>query len=159
MLHFIVDGYNLIKRNNQLKKLELKSARQKSIEILQKIQGNLSSRNKITIVFDGIDKVYSSVSQTSVKVVFSRQEDADTLIKRMVEKESYPSRIVVVTADKAIIYYIKRRGARAMEPEKFLKKFLREKPLEREENIKIDYKSSQEINQELIEFWERKFKP
>ena len=55
------------------------------------------SKSKITVVFDGYPKVsVQKLDEADINIVFSKEETADTRIKRMVEASKNPKNIVVV---------------------------------------------------------------
>ena len=113
-LHIIIDGYNLIRQSSTLSLIDqedLQLGREALIDMLaayKKIKAH-----KITVVFDA---AYSdAVSQQTenikgIRVVFSRQgELADTVIKRMAEKER--ERALVVSSDHEILNTVESSGA------------------------------------------------
>lgn len=75
---------------------------------MYKPQGNLA--NGVTVVFDGSQEFSGTQVIHGMKVVFSRGQSADELIKRIVEE--YPKKsVVVVSDDKDIKLYVRALGA------------------------------------------------
>ena len=71
-----------------------------------------------------------------------------------------PKQIVVVTDDKAIMFFIRSLKAKAMSVDDFFskqQKKLDKKPTEKAESAKIEltYQQQQEINQELSRLWQK----
>ena len=121
-LHYILDGYNVIKRVDMFSAGKLQSSREMLIKYIEdnRLQG--SPRNKITVVFDGKEDVIGYKMDSTVQVIFTRGKSADEKIKEMVENASDPGRIVVVSEDKGITYYCRSFGAKIKSVEGFLNK-------------------------------------
>lgn len=115
--YLLVDGYNIIYANPELKDLaehDMKSARDKLMDILSNYQGY--KRETVILVFDAY-KVPGGTERVlryhNLDVVFTRQaETADQYIERTAHKYSKNNRVTVATSDaieQVIIY-----GAGAM---------------------------------------------
>ncbi|MBI5415982.1 MAG: NYN domain-containing protein [Candidatus Omnitrophica bacterium] len=90
----------------------LEDQRQQLIQWIESSAPQGSSRNMVTIVFDGRSDVWSSAAGTSsVRVVFAQGESADDKIVRMVEEAEHRKNVVVVTDDRALQYAVRARGA------------------------------------------------
>jgi len=113
-LHFILDGYNIIKNNESLAELPLETGRQKLIAILETRRPQGSARNRVTVVFDGQPGVGPFQHPGPVKVVFSCGQSADEKIKHMVGHSGNRKSMVVVTDDRAIRYYVRSLGAEVL---------------------------------------------
>jgi predicted RNA-binding protein with PIN domain len=87
---------------------------------LQKPQGSL--KNCVTIVFDGKGGIWSRADPSTVKVQFSKDESADSAIKRIVARSHNKKNIVVVTNDREIQYAVCALGAKINSVEEFLSK-------------------------------------
>jgi len=159
MLHFIVDGYNLINKIPRLKKLSLQEERNHFLHFLNNFKSKISPNNKITVVFDGKADIYSPRNlKLDLEVLFSKGQDADSLIKRIVDEITRPGSFVVVTDDKAIINYIKSKGLKHKSTSWFLQTAKRklEKPSE-DDNFKLSLKQAYGINEELKSLWSKKY--
>jgi len=160
MLHFIVDGYNLTKKISKLQNLPLKEQRNHLLRLLEDYRSKISSRNKITVIFDGSTNVYSQVNRESgIKVLFSQGEDADSLIKRMVDEAKKPRSLVVVTDDKAISSYGKFRGLNHKSTSEFLSDIKKKTGILQpdNDNVKLDFKQACRITEELKSIWKKKY--
>jgi len=167
-LHFLIDGYNVIKQIDCLNDIgTLNNARISLIEIIQARRLTGSKNNRVTIVFDGKENyyLYPPKDKQRIKIIFSRQESADDVIKRIVGECDNPKQIVVVTNDKSIVYFTRSLGAKVMsvsdflaKPEKRLDKTPppRQKSKRNHELAKIELTHQQQaaINQELSRIWE-----
>jgi predicted RNA-binding protein with PIN domain len=116
----IIDGYNVIHRISELRKLldvSLFSARKGLIECCMRY---LSSRNDIAeflIVFDGDSSVmpWSGTDGYGVRVVFTpTKEDADDRILALVREGSHAADCVVISSDNYVSGNAKRHGAETM---------------------------------------------
>lgn len=124
-IHIIIDGYNLIRQSNSFSDLDrqdIQLGRDALIETLaayRKIK-----HHKITVVFDGTNALSFSQHEIrikGIKVKFSRKgELADTLIKRMVNRER--ERALVVSSDLDIVNFAAAKGAATIGSSDFEKK-------------------------------------
>ena len=159
-LHFLIDGYNAINKLKPLKnRLSLKDARLSLINMIQ--EKKLSGSNKLTVIFDGREQFSFFYKQNSglIKIIFSSCESADELIKRKVAESDNPRGLVVVSDDKAIAYFIKSMGAKAVSVDTFFGKAIQlqknsnpcsDKQLQKR---KLTYRQKEKINQELRKIW------
>lgn len=124
-VHFILDGYNVIKKTPVLADKSLRDGRTALVRLLELKRPQGSPRNKITIVFDGQSGVFSPLYETGhVKVVFSSAGSADDRIKRMVEESDHRKCMTVVTDDRAVRFYVRALGAGVLGVGEFLGRVL-----------------------------------
>lgn len=133
-LHFVIDGYNLIKRTSISSKYpkignenrdsleDLRAALIKYIK-LYRPQGKVT--NRVTIVFDAKGDRERTLTETyredgGIGIIFSKS--ADDKIKRLVKESRSPKNIVVVTDDKDIRFFVRQYRAQIKTVEEFLKK-------------------------------------
>ena len=109
-LHYVLDGYNVIHQLPSLADLNPEDSRTGLIRILQTLQPQGSFRNEVTVVFDG-QTVNVPPQSPGIRVVFSYEESADDVIKRLVEDTPNVRSLIVITDDKAIRYYARAAGA------------------------------------------------
>ncbi|RKY34479.1 MAG: hypothetical protein DRP80_03610 [Candidatus Omnitrophota bacterium] len=161
MLHFIVDGYNLINKIAEIKNLSLQDKRSYLIFLLEDFGRIMSLNNKISVVFDGREDVISSeVLSKRIEVIFSKGESADLLIKKLVKNSPHPRNILVITEDRAIISCVRSWGANSKKSSEFLKNLkrkLKKKEKKIEDNFKIDAFKAYQITEELRRIWEEKY--
>ena len=122
-LHYLLDGYNIIPQMplSTLKKLE--DQRQQLIRWIESCRPQGSSRNTVTVVFDGRVGVWGGGAvPSSVQVVFSQEESADEKIIRMVEEAKHKKNVVVVTDDRSLKYAVRAQGAKVSGVQTFLGK-------------------------------------
>ena len=117
IMHIIIDGYNLIRQSDKLRRYEMfsledgRKALIRSISLYEKQRGH-----KVTVVFDGwqggsVEEERDKLS--GIDVIYSRKgEKADEVIKRMVLGSA--EEIVVITSDRDIADFVSRRGGTAI---------------------------------------------
>jgi predicted RNA-binding protein with PIN domain len=121
-VHVVVDGYNLIRRSVTLsgaEELSLEHGREALVEKLR--QYKRIKRHRITVVFDGADKLTlaeEKTQQKGIKIIYSRQgKTADSVIRRICRDQG--ENIVVVTADGELASYAESCGSVVMASEEF----------------------------------------
>lgn len=119
-LHFLIDGYNVIHAMPDLAERTLEAARTGFLTFLgaQRPQG--SARNAVTVVFDGRDDVFWPEPPGEIRVLFSRAESADDLIKRLIEDEVNPRGLVLVSNDRDLQQCARQHGGTVMAAETFI---------------------------------------
>ena len=108
---------------------------------------------RATIVFDGRplrpDMAVQSLGPVSIRVPPEGQ-DADSVIRRIVEESSAPGDIVLVTSDKALYSYAKTLGASVLRAHEWNALERRSAPPAREGGEKPDHESD-------VEGWLKRF--
>ena len=154
-LHYILDGYNIIKSVDIMADCSLENGRSRLIEMIRRERPQGSERNRVTIIFDGREDVWSLSGNDVVKSIFTSGESADDLIKRMVADEPNPKNVIVVSDDRDLVCYVRLLQAGTMTVNDFLclsqvkKVTLRNKECSKA----ISYRDQQEINKELESIW------
>ena len=118
-LHYIIDGYNLIKHRSFAPSANIHDPRFALVQFLRREKPCGSLKNKVTIVFDG----YSgdlSLRGLEFEVIFSCETSADERIKKMVESEPLPKSLVVVSDDRQIRDFAKLCGVVSLGIDEFL---------------------------------------
>jgi predicted RNA-binding protein with PIN domain len=87
-------------------------------EVVRRVAGFCRARSaRATIVFDGhplrSDMAAQELGAVSLRVP-PRGQDADSVIKELVERAARPSDLIIVTSDKALYSYVKTLGARVL---------------------------------------------
>lgn len=154
-LHYIVDGYNLIKSPLFPSCVDLKTARLFLLRFIQENKPQGSAKNKVTVVFDGRSDVYSSFLDYSCEVIFTKNESADEKIKDLVSKSKNPKNIVVVSEDKEIKFFIRSLGAHCLSIKEFLFTSFKKKKSGLDDSFKpyLSQTQAQAINAELRKIW------
>ncbi|MBI4846299.1 MAG: NYN domain-containing protein [Candidatus Omnitrophica bacterium] len=155
-LHYIIDGYNVIKQVDFLTGQKLRAGRDSLMHFIEKHQLHGSKKNEVTVVFDGKAEVESPQVRSAIKVIFSKNESADDKIKRIVEQSRNPKRIVVVSDDKAIKFYCRAVGSRVSSVKEFLEKSSRHRQAEEvdeDEKLEPDSQAALKITEHLKGIW------
>lgn len=136
----------------------IRGARESLLRYLK--EGNFcgSPKNQITVVFDGKPGIWYPKKASTIRVVFSSQEIADDLIRRMVEQAKNKKSLYVVTNDKPLGQSVRGLGAKTLSIEDFFGKIShgssvlpKEKTFNGEKDIsKVD---EFKINDELKKIW------
>src|SRR5437763_1103195 len=110
-LHYLLDGYNVLNQVPLWAGMAGGEGRQAMLSWIAASRPQGSPRNALTVVFDGSDEYFGSAQASGVRVVFSKGESADELIKRTVELAPKKDHYVVVSDDKGIKLYVRALGA------------------------------------------------
>lgn len=155
-LLYIIDGYNITSHTkfSPLTK-KINDPRRALLEFIKTRKLCGSPRNKITVVFDGYPNLSrQKLDKEEINVIFSKEETADSRIKKMVETQVNPRNTVVVSDDKEIRFFVKAAGARSLGVEEFINPEVKRQRKE-EDPIKTEltYGQIDKINQELKTRW------
>jgi len=155
-LQYIIDGYNVTNHPKFTKQIPRKQtdSRLALIHLIRQKKSS-SPNNKFWIVFDGYpNPALDNADKGNIMVIFSRRENADERIKKLVELIPSPKNVVVVSDDKEIIFFAKSCRARQESVEDFL---AFQDKITRMKNTmpkpEITYTQMHEINEELKKLW------
>lgn len=116
MLHYIIDGNNLIGKIDFLKNLEDKqSAREKLALILERFFTH--KKVKVSLHFDGFENAPIKVS--GIKIKYSFNNSADEIIKKEIENLRNTKSAVVISSDLEVISFAKVCGCKVLKSEEF----------------------------------------
>ena len=122
-MHIIIDGYNLIRQSDSLKRLERFSLEEGRNGLIKRVAGYRKLKNhKITVVFDGwIDGSVREerLKEDGVYIVYSKRgETADKVIKRMA-MAGKGGEIIVATSDRDVADSVVKAGGVAISSPEF----------------------------------------
>jgi predicted RNA-binding protein with PIN domain len=153
-LHYLLDGYNILKQIPAFRDLPLEDGRRGFLRWIENTRPQGSWNNQVTVVFDGHPDYFGAVSQGEIRVIFSDGCTADDKIKLMVEEDRDQKNCVVVSNDKDIFIYARSLGARVMSVEVFTRSKQQGTGGRPDPGGKYIPLSRQEkINKELRSFW------
>ena len=110
-MRYLVDGYNVTKRDPATSRLALEQQREALVARLAMRGGGLLGTGPITVVFDGVPEAGAGTFRRgAVEVRFSRLETADDLIVRMAGGGD----ATVVTSDTGLAIRVGGEGARVL---------------------------------------------
>jgi len=121
-MRIIIDGYNMIRQSDSLRRYERFSLEAGRNALIQKVALYKKRKgHRVTIVFDGWESGPATEErdrQEGVDIIYSRRgEKADDVIKRMVAKRE--EEMVIVTSDRDIADYVRHRGGTAVSSQEF----------------------------------------
>ena len=168
-LHYLIDGYNVLKKAPSLAGKKLQDGRSELIRLIRVHRPHGSVNNKITVVFDGQLGFWQDERPDDVEVIFSTTGSADEKIKDIVERKVNKKDVVVVTDDKALKLYVRAQGTSILSVQEFHARF---KTLDLRSssgghrtpgqtqgiNDKVTYTQAHAINKEFEEIWVKKNK-
>ncbi len=121
-MQIIIDGYNLIRQSDSLRRQEKQSleagrrALTSRLSEYKRIKGH-----KITIVFDGWETGSAQEErdrQGNISIIYScRGEKADEVIKRLADASSEET--IIISSDREIASYVTRHGQTALSSSEF----------------------------------------
>jgi hypothetical protein len=158
-LQYIIDAYNLI--NHPAFKPASKPSLNIQQELVDFIKFNRltgSKNNHLVLVFDGFPPRSEDIPrQDGLLCVFSRRQEADELIRKIIEDSVSPKNIVVVSDDKEVRLTSRFLQAQVCGVEEFIcgKKDNRPpgRPKADAVDFKLSYAKMQKINAELRKRW------
>jgi len=119
-MRWLIDGYNVIRRDAELKAREsesLEAGRAALLALVARVARDLP--DSFTVVFDGARRAGAAQAGGRVQVIFSRPPaSADDELRRLAA--SLRDGAVVVSSDRAVQDATRRAGAVAVSAEQFL---------------------------------------
>jgi predicted RNA-binding protein with PIN domain len=119
-VRWLIDGYNVIRREPDLRAHEAESLEAGRRALLQLLaRAHRDPRDEFTVVFDGAKVAGGAPSPGRIRTIFSRPpHTADDELIRLARQ--WQSGAVVVTSDRRIQDAARRAGATALTAERFL---------------------------------------
>jgi rRNA-processing protein FCF1 len=119
-MHYIVDGYNF----GHYVRIPGREGRddRSIIKRLYRCPALANRANTATIVFDGAGTALRLGTDPRLRVIYSRGEKADEVIKRLLESLARAQRTnyIAVTNDRSLAAYCRSLGVRAISVDRFL---------------------------------------
>ena len=119
-MRWLIDGYNVVRRDASLRDRDVQSLQAGRAALLA-VVARVASRvaDTFTVVFDGAGPSAAPPAGSRVQVVFSRSpETADDVLRRLVG--TLREGAVVVSSDRAVQQSARRAGAVAVTAEAFM---------------------------------------
>jgi predicted RNA-binding protein with PIN domain len=124
-MHYIIDGYNLAFKIENIYKTINQGQTQKAIsQLVHFVRSVLNKKNsKIIIVFDGqTTNPFDKQEYPGVEVIFSKKpQTADDIIRNFIRNTANKNKWTVISSDTEIIYTAKDHGAKSITADNFLK--------------------------------------
>jgi predicted RNA-binding protein with PIN domain len=158
-LHYILDGYNILKQVSRFTDTRLKQGRPDFIAMLA--DNSRLKKQDVTVIFDGYpDSTDRAVARANFKVIFSRDSSADNKIRHLLEHTLKPERLIVVSDDKEVRFFAKLSKAQTLSVAQFLTWISGQKSKAElacgksaSESKQLSFKQTLEINRELRKIW------
>lgn len=125
-MHWIIDGYNVIRQVDFLSEAESKSLRSGREALLNLLGGffrvKMKGKGRITVVFDGPEGIFPFFLEgpRDIKVLFSRGQSADNVIQECVNQGGNRGDITVVSADREVSIFARRKRCATIAPGDFI---------------------------------------
>lgn len=118
MIHYIIDGNNLIGKIKSLKELQKKN-KQRSREGLVNILNNYFAGKKIktTLHLDGHPN--TALNFPKGKIIYSEKRNSDFMICEEIDNSKNPKLIAVISSDHKIMNYAKANSCAVVKSEDF----------------------------------------
>ena len=150
MLVYIIDGFNVL---HQIPGLSASSQPHKDlIDYISKNSLCGSSRNKVTVVFDGYPPP-DKFSSGGFRVLYSCELKADDVIMRQVEASKNRHDLRVVSDDRQIRDHARMHRAGNIGTEEFLQLAKKTVPAPDTEAKDISYTLQKQITDEMRQVW------
>lgn len=120
-LHYILDGYNLIKHKSFGRSRRSHDERLALVSLISERRLCGSAKNSVTIVFDGYagpGMAADSGEQLGCRLLFSCDQSADEKIRTLLEHAD-PANTVVVSDDRQVKFFAKSKRAQVLGVEEF----------------------------------------
>lgn len=116
-MYILVDGYNLIRQSDFLRRYERHSLEAGRLALMAKLADYQRKKgHRITVVFDGWKGGSTEEERDrhgNIEIIYSRQgEKADEVIKRIIDQNAEET--IVVSSDREIASYATRQGKTAL---------------------------------------------
>lgn len=141
MLHYIIDGNNLIGKMTDIRSKDKNSEREKLAFVLERFFGN--KKAKVTLHFDGHKNLPIKVS--GIKLIYSENRTADEMIKNEIERESNRKNIVLISSDNNLKEFARVCSCAVKNSEDFIRELKASGSEDDEERIIESMKNSDEF--------------
>jgi len=132
MIHYIIDGNNLIGRVAVLSNLQNKDKHAAREQLVYILSNYFSGKKvKITLHFDGFENI--KINFSAGRIVYSGNKTADDKIKEQISSAKSRKNLIVVSSDNEIRNYAKACGCILLSIEEFNKLVYSKDPVNDEE--------------------------
>lgn len=157
-LHYIIDGYNVVKQVTPWRDMVLSQAREAFLKFLSLNRMMGKGNNKITVIFDGREDIFSlsiySDVYPGIRVIFSSGVCADEAIIKTLKNSLRPKDVVLVSDDRSLRLSSRAYGAQLMSVKEFLARRNKDEiAVVNDGCVKLSILQEKEINEELRKIW------
>ncbi len=120
MIHYLIDGNNLIGKVKKLSELQSKNKQGAREQVVFLLQDYFSGKKiKVSLHFDGYEN--GRLNLSNGKIIYSESKTADEKIKDQIASSKNRRNIIVVSSDNGIRDYAKVCGCSLLTSEEFYK--------------------------------------
>lgn len=149
MIHFLIDGNNLIGKDAGLKKLQTKEKQTSREQLVLLLESYFrAKKNLVSLFLDGFPG--TAIHSDKIKIHYSETKTADDLIKHFIDSHKNRKNISVVSSDHAIMNYAKTCSCNVISSEDFLHLLSSTRKSSSEETI---YNKLQSENRDFIKLF------
>ncbi|MFA6358070.1 MAG: NYN domain-containing protein [Candidatus Omnitrophota bacterium] len=156
-LQYIVDAYNLINHPKFKAVKHSENIQQCLVDFVKINKLTGSSNNRVILVFDGYPPQQDLPQDFCLTCMFSRDIEADEVIKKIVEESAVPRNIIVISDDKQVQLMSRLLHAQVRGVEEFIcgKRNKRAAVLGKTDfdDLKVTYSQMQKIDAEFKKRW------
>ena len=144
MLHYIIDGNNLIGKIGSLQKLQKKNKQSSRDKLAFILESYFLGRpnNKISLHYDGFPG--QSIKVQNIRIIYSGKKTADEEIKSQIEHETNRRNLIVISSDLNIREFARVCGCAWKSCEDFSRELINTSP-DDEEKKRQDELSNDEF--------------
>lgn len=141
MLHYIIDGNNLIGKMSSVKSKDKNAEREKLAFLLERYFSK--KKAKVTLHFDGHKNLPIKIS--GIKIVYSENRTADEHVKDEIERSSNRKNITLISSDNNLKEFARVCSCAVKNSEDFIKDINSSQNTDEENNIIESMKNSDEF--------------
>ena len=132
-MHLIIDGYNVMHALPVEKEWPGKASKDRRAFFIERVCAYLGRRShRATLVFDGTrggEDMGGHETHGGLEVLYSRRgEEADDIIKRMLEESGNPRDVLVVSSDKGVSGFVRSMGASVAGSHELVRRLMPDQP-------------------------------
>lgn len=135
MIHYIIDGNNLVGKIPSLKSLPDKQMARHRLSLMLERYFQ-KKKVKVSLHFDGFENEPIKVS--GLKIHYSQDRSADEKIKKEIETIKNQKSVYVISSDLEIISFAKVCGCKVLKSEEFYKQIINQNKQEEEKPSNFD---------------------
>ena len=131
---YIIDGNNLIGKVTSLWKIQESDKQLSRIKLVKLLDHYFASKKySVSLHLDGFPN--EAIPTSKLKIHYSKNKSADTMIKKEIDSENVTKSIVVISSDHSIQNYAKVSSCTILKSEEFAKMLNKGKKHKSEEEI------------------------
>ncbi|NMB83503.1 MAG: hypothetical protein GYA14_16975 [Ignavibacteria bacterium] len=150
MIHYIIDGNNLIGKIPRLKELHLKDKQLSRSELVTILNSYFAGKKiNLTLHLDGYKNIPLSLSKG--KIVYSDNQTSDAKIREEIERSKNPKLITLISSDHSLVQYACLNSCSIIFSEEFWKMVSRANEKNEEKNIIKSLEAEKNYFKELFD--------